>query len=96
MNYPATALTILEALYQNGTNICVEIEKFQPDMVIGLAHSGWMPVVVAQTLWAQTRKGSFPPAMRTNVRTSRAQTTKNFLYRIVYRSTVRNLHCTSL
>ncbi len=67
MNYPATALTILEALYQNGTNICVEIEKFQPDMVIGLAHSGWMPVVVAQTLWAQTRKGSFPPAMRTNI-----------------------------
>jgi hypothetical protein len=67
MNYPSTALTILEALYQHGINTCLEIEKFQPNVVIGLAHSGWMPVVVAQTLWAHTRQGPFPPAMRTNL-----------------------------
>jgi hypothetical protein len=67
MNYPTTALTILEALYLNGTDICAEIEKFQPDLVIWLAHSGWMPVVVAQELWAQTRKTAFPPSMRTNI-----------------------------
>lgn len=67
MNYPSTAITILEALYQHGTDICAEIEKFQPDLVIGLAHSGWMPVVVAQELWAQTRKTTSPPSTRTNI-----------------------------
>ena len=67
MNYPSTAMTILEALYQHGTDTCLEIEKFQPDVVIGLAHSGWMPVLIAQTLWMQTRKVPFPPALRTNI-----------------------------
>jgi hypothetical protein len=67
MNYPTTVITILEALYLNGMDICAEIEKFQPDLVIGLAHSGWMPVVVAQSLWAETQKESFPPSLRTNL-----------------------------
>lgn len=67
MNYPTTASTVLEALYLNGVDICADIEKFQPDLVIGLAHSGWMPVVVAQSLWAQTQKTSFPPSLRTNL-----------------------------
>ena len=60
-------MTVLEALYLNGVDICAEIEKFQPDLVIGLAHSGWMPVVVAQSLWAQTQKEPFPPSLRTNL-----------------------------
>jgi hypothetical protein len=29
--------------------------------VIGLANSGWMLVVVAQSLWAQTQKTSLNP-----------------------------------
>jgi hypothetical protein len=65
--YPQATLSTLEALYQLGKNICAEIEKFQPDVIIGLAHSGWAPVVVAQTLWAETRSASFPPSMRTNI-----------------------------
>ena len=65
--YPQVALSTLEALYRLGKNICDEVEKIQPDVVIGLAHSGWLPVVVAQTLWAETRSASFPPSMRTNI-----------------------------
>ena len=67
MTYPQVALSTLEALYRLGIEVCAEIEKFQPDVVIGLAHSGWMPVVVAQTLWAETRGTPFPPSTRTNI-----------------------------
>jgi len=67
MSYPQIALPTLETQYRPGNNVCIEIEKFQPDVVLGLAHSGWMPVVVAQTLWAETRAVSFPPATRTNI-----------------------------
>ncbi len=56
MLYPPITLPTLEALYRLGTEICEEIEKFHPDVVLGLAHSGWMPVVVAQALWA----GAYP------------------------------------
>ena len=67
MTYPRVALSTLEALYRLGVEVCDEIEKFQPDVVIGLAHSGWMPVVVAQALWAETRATPFPPSTRTNI-----------------------------
>lgn len=66
-SYPEVTRPTLEALYQLGLQVCAEVEKFQPDIVLGLAHSGWMPVVVAQTLWAETRKTPFPPATRTNI-----------------------------
>jgi len=67
MIYPQVTLPTLEALYRLGINICDEIEKIHPDIIIGLAHSGWMPVVVAQTLWADTRKDPFPLSTRTNI-----------------------------
>lgn len=67
MKYPPITLPTIEALHQLGVQICEEIEKFQPDVVIGLAHSGWMPVVVAQALWAETRETSFPSSTRTNI-----------------------------
>lgn len=66
-SYPQVTLSTLEALYQLGKDVCDEIEKFHPDVVIGLAHSGWMPVVVAQALWADTRRTPFPASMRTNI-----------------------------
>ncbi len=67
MEYPQILLPILEELYRFGKQICTEVENFQPDLVIGLAHSGWMPVTVARTLWSDTRKKAFPPALRTNI-----------------------------
>ena len=66
-NTPPTLLPTLEALYQLGCGICAEVEQFQPQVVIGLAHSGWMPVAVAQALWAETRAEGFPPALRSNI-----------------------------
>ena len=65
--YPQVTWSTLEALYQLGLQVCAEIEKFQPEVVLGLAHSGWMPVVVAQAVWAETRPTPFPPATRTNI-----------------------------
>ncbi len=67
MTYPQILLPTLEALYRLGNNICAEIEKFQPNVVLGLAHSGWMPVVVAKTLWTETRTEPFPSSTRTNI-----------------------------
>jgi hypothetical protein len=67
MTYPRIILPTLEALYRLGTNICDEIEKFHPDVVLGLAHSGWMPVVIAQALWAETKETPFPLSTRTNI-----------------------------
>ena len=67
MSYPQVILPTLEALYRLGTEVCDEIEKFHPDVVIGLAHSGWMPVVVAQALWQEINDTPFPPSTRTNV-----------------------------
>jgi hypothetical protein len=67
MNPLPSLLPTLEALYQLGSRICSEIESFRPDIVLGLAHSGWMPVTVAQLLWAETRTTGFPPAVRTNI-----------------------------
>ena len=67
MNYPQTLFPTLEALYQLGRRVCSEVENFQPDLVIGLAHSGWMPVTVASTLWSEIHVASFPPTLRTNI-----------------------------
>lgn len=67
MAYPQVILHTIESLYRLAANVCDEIEKFQPDIVIGLAHSGWMPVVVAQTIWTETKETPFPPSTRTNI-----------------------------
>lgn len=65
--YPEILIPTLEALYLLGERICGEVEKTQPDLLIGLAHSGWMPVVVARALWAERHAAPFPPAMRSNI-----------------------------
>lgn len=65
--YPQVARSALETLYRLAKEACDEIEKFQPDLVIGLAHSGWLPVEVTRALWAETRTAPFPPSTRTNI-----------------------------
>ncbi len=67
MTYPQILLPTLEALYRLGSRVCTEVESFQPDIVIGLAHSGWMPVTVACALWSATHTTGFPPTVRTNI-----------------------------
>ena len=53
ITYPQVTWSTLEALYRLGTHICAEIDKFHSEVVVGLAHSGWMPVVIAQAWWAE-------------------------------------------
>lgn len=67
MDYPQNLLQTLEALYDLGQRTCTEVEQFDPVIVVGLAHSGWMPVIVARALWSETHSTAFPPAVRTNI-----------------------------
>ncbi|MFO7536575.1 MAG: hypothetical protein R6X32_00785 [Chloroflexota bacterium] len=46
--------------------IVAEIQDFQPDLVLGLAHSGWLPVLAAQTVWSCQSDTPFPPTLRIN------------------------------
>ncbi|HSM56334.1 MAG TPA: hypothetical protein VK879_09295, partial [Candidatus Sulfomarinibacteraceae bacterium] len=46
--------------------IVEEIRDFQPDLLIGLAHSGWLPLLAAQTVWGCHHGTPFPPALRLN------------------------------
>lgn len=57
----------LESLYTLAQAACEEIQSFQPELVIGLAHSGWLPVQAARALWAEIRPEPFPPTLRLNL-----------------------------
>ena len=46
--------------------ICDQVQSYKPDLVIGLAHSGWLPVDLAQGLWNRTHASPFPSVLRTN------------------------------
>ena len=51
---------------QFGRVVAAEIDHFQPDLVVGLAHSGWLPVLAAQVVWEVQYKRPFPPTLRIN------------------------------
>ena len=57
----------LESLFDLGQAACATIRDFQPDLVIGLAHSGWVPVPVARALWQSAESQPFPPCVRINL-----------------------------
>jgi len=57
----------LESLFDLGQAACDAIRDIQPDLVIGLAHSGWMPVPVARALWQAAESQPFPPYVRINL-----------------------------
>jgi len=57
----------LESLFDLGQAACDAIRAVQPDLVIGLAHSGWIPVAVARALWQTTERQPFPPCLRINL-----------------------------
>lgn len=60
-----------------------QIETYQPDLVIGLCHSGQIPLRATQWLWEETRDKPFPPRMLTNI--GREKTTDfNALYERLY------------
>jgi len=64
---PTEALTaLIPGIHQFAQFIADEIRTYQPDMVIGLAHSGWLPVLAAQTVWETQQDAPFPPSLRLN------------------------------
>jgi len=46
-----SAYRLLTAVGQFAHNVAVKVARFQPDLVVGLAHSGWLPVLAAQAVW---------------------------------------------
>jgi hypothetical protein len=63
----ASQKDILEPLWHLAQAACKDIEEFQPDLVIALAHSGWLPLRAVLTLWEETHRQPFPPFMLTNI-----------------------------
>ncbi len=51
--------------------LCDEIHRFQPDLVIGLMHSGWMPLFAGMELWKRVENGAFPPVVCVNIGTEK-------------------------
>jgi hypothetical protein len=75
MHIPDELLPVLEELYELAQVVYAEVQAFRPNLVIGLAHSGWAPILAAQACWtAGMQRGAlatvadpFPLALRTNI-----------------------------
>lgn len=67
MTEHAALRPMLEAIYDLCLLVCQKIDDFAPDVVLGLAHSGWMPVAVARSVQGAVGLAAFPPAVRTNI-----------------------------
>ena len=64
---PAESFAALAVgMHEFAQYLVAEILAFQPDLVIGLAHSGWLPVLAAQTVWETQQDTPFPPSLRLN------------------------------
>ncbi len=59
--------TTLNRFFLAAADICNEILDFQPDVVIGLMHAGWLPLYAGRELWQRTQKAPFPPIVRANL-----------------------------
>src|SRR5262245_2851636 len=59
--------TLLDRFFEIATQVCDEVLAFQPEVVIVLMHSGWIPLFAGRELWQQTQPGSFPPVVRVNL-----------------------------
>ncbi|MFO7682256.1 MAG: hypothetical protein R6X34_19630 [Chloroflexota bacterium] len=70
MPQPTTPSEQLAALipdiHQFAQFVVAEILAYQPDLLIGLAHSGWLPVLAAQVVWETQQDAPFPPTLRLN------------------------------
>ena len=65
---PTTALSAcLRYLHHFGAAICAEIQSFQPDLLLGLAHSDILPLWAAQACWQAAHVGPFPRVARINL-----------------------------
>jgi hypothetical protein len=58
---------ILNRFFPAAAEICNEILDFQPDLVMCLMHSGWLPLYAGIELWKHTQRAPFPPTIRVNL-----------------------------
>lgn len=56
-----------EALYQLAAGVCQEIQIFQPNLLVSLAHSDLGPLLATQGYWGQTQQEPFPACIRINL-----------------------------
>jgi hypothetical protein len=61
-----TAIT-LKKIYWLAQEIQSEIETFQPELLLVLAHGGFAPLWALQALWKETNETSTPPILITNI-----------------------------
>jgi len=54
-------------LWSMARAVCCEVSSFRPDVVLGLAHGGWLPLRVGMALWPEIHAEPFPPVVRTNI-----------------------------
>ncbi len=64
---PLPLETILATFWTFAESVCGEMDSFQPNLVIALAHSGKVALRAVQTLWRETRTRPFPPTLLTNI-----------------------------
>jgi hypothetical protein len=63
----------LDGLWKFAIELCDEIRHYPPDAIVALMHSGWTPVFSGKVLWEMTSDIPFPPIVRTNFGTEKAQ-----------------------
>ncbi len=52
---------------QFAAELCNEVRTFQPDLVLVLMHSGWLPFFAGRELWSRVELAPFPPVVCTNL-----------------------------
>jgi len=57
----------LEGIWWLAKSICDETCSFEPDLVIGLAHGGRLPLHAAQVLWRETHAEPIPATLALNL-----------------------------
>lgn len=64
---PDMIMNPLEKFLPGAMQVCNEIVDFQPDLVISLMHTGWLPTYASMELWKKTQALDFPPLVCANV-----------------------------
>ena len=56
-----------DTLWQFATEFCAEVRDFQPDLILVLMHSGWLPFFAGRELWNRVETAPLPPVVCTNL-----------------------------
>lgn len=82
-NLDTTLDTTLDTLWQFATEFCAEVRDFQPDLIVVLMHSGWMPFLAGRELWQRVETAPLPPVVGTNLGREKVE---------IFNQTARNPH----